>query len=401
MSLSRGTHRRKQLRSMSIVAQHPSDLFLTISFSAVTLLCFVYQSFVSNLLSAEMTTTYGSISITLCDSKRESDFFETLQNNNDEPNSFGGGSSHEIRQEAHASDSYRTGDVHIHASMGGEDPADGLNSAENEQLFADYRDDDGDAENKGSSEETSVTNGGSMERSKRNGTGRIVNNRANERNATLSRRLVLANVFINSLMFGVAGYITYHCFNKAMVLFSWHPAFMSTGYLILMSQAVLTMSGANIFTYRCHHRTKVFLHWLLQAVAGVLITIASVCIFLNKIRLGKPHFQTLHGIFGLVTVCLTLVSIAGGVTTKYAFQLRNYLRPIYSKLAHGIAGTVVYLLGVTTISLGVYSRWFQEDNDASVRLTLVIAIGTVALFVVVAPIVNTVERIKTAARTTL
>uniref|UniRef100_A0A182N3Y1 ascorbate ferrireductase (transmembrane) n=1 Tax=Anopheles dirus TaxID=7168 RepID=A0A182N3Y1_9DIPT len=330
------------------------------------------------------------------------DFLEATQQNNNGGEGFGGGSPHEIRRDLSTSDPYQQigDDVRIHTSMGGEDPAEAINSAEQEQLFADYRDDDGDTERKESSEETSVTNGRPMERTKRNGS-RGVSNRANDRNGTFSRKLVLANVFINGLMFGVAGYITYHCFNKAVVLFSWHPAFMSTGYLILMSQAVLTMSGANFFTHRCHHRTKVFLHWLLQAVAGVLITIASVCIFLNKVRLGKPHFQTLHGIFGLVTVCLTLVSIAGGVTTKYAFQLRHYVRPIYSKLAHGIGGTAAYLLGVTTIGLGVYSRWFQEDNDANVRLALVIAIGTVALYVVVAPIANTVQRVKTAVRTTL
>uniref|UniRef100_A0A182K6X3 ascorbate ferrireductase (transmembrane) n=1 Tax=Anopheles christyi TaxID=43041 RepID=A0A182K6X3_9DIPT len=299
----------------------------------------------------------------------------------------------EIRQTHPVNGTYQIG-TQLASSMGGEEPEG--TSAEHEQLFSDYRDDDDRRE---SIEETTATVEG-MDRGKRNG-NRNVNNRAIDRSATFSRKLVLANVLINVLMFGVAGYITYHCFNKAMVLFSWHPTFMSIGYLILMSQAVLTMSGANYFTHRCQHRTKVFLHWLLQAVAGVLISIASVCIFLNKMRLGKPHFQTLHGIFGLVTVCFTLASIAGGVTTKYAFQLRHYMRPIYSKIGHGIFGTVAYLLATSTISLGVYSRWFQEDNDANLRLTLVIAIVTIALYVIVAPIANTVQRIRTAVRTTL
>uniref|UniRef100_A0A182P4Z4 ascorbate ferrireductase (transmembrane) n=1 Tax=Anopheles epiroticus TaxID=199890 RepID=A0A182P4Z4_9DIPT len=305
----------------------------------------------------------------------------------------------EIRQTRPINASYQNGARHAN-SMGGED-AEGT-GAEHEQLFADYRDDDDGDERKGSIEETaaSTNTGEVMGRGNRN-SNRNVNNRAIDRNPTFSGKLLLANALINVLMFGVAGYITYHCFNKAMVLFSWHPTFMSIGYLILMSQAVLTMSGANYFTHRYHHRTKVFLHWLLQAFAGVLISIAAVCIFLNKIRLGKPHFQTLHGIFGLVTVCLTLASIAGGVTTKYAFQLRHYMRPIYSKLGHGIVGTVAYLLGTATIGLGVYSRWFQEDNDANVRLTLVIAIGTIALYVIVAPVANTVQRIRTAVRTTL
>ncbi|XP_050096151.1 probable transmembrane reductase CYB561D1 isoform X2 [Anopheles aquasalis] len=262
-----------------------------------------------------------------------------------------------------------------------------VSSAEQEELFAEYRDEQGAG---------SEADDPEMDRNKRNG--------ASDRAAgspRFSRKLALLNVLANGLMFAVAGFITYHCFNKAMVLFSWHPSFMVIAYLILMSQAVLTMSGTNYFTHRCTHRTRVYIHWVLQAVAGILISIASVCIFLNKIRLGKAHFQTLHGIFGLVTVCATLASIAGGVTTKYAFQLRTYVRPLYSKLGHGIAGTVTYLLGITTIGLGVYGRWFQEDNDATVRLMLVLAIALIALYVIATPIVNTVQRIKTAARTTL
>uniref|UniRef100_A0A182MTL1 ascorbate ferrireductase (transmembrane) n=1 Tax=Anopheles culicifacies TaxID=139723 RepID=A0A182MTL1_9DIPT len=336
--------------------------------------------------SRDITVPYDRL---VQDAGSTADFSDAQQNNIDAGIA---GRNQEIRQNLPVNGSYRN-DAHHVSSMGGEEPE--PTSAEQEQLFADYRDE----ERKDSVEETSVTSEG-MDRDKRNG-NRNVNNRAIGRGVTFSRKLILANVLINGLMFGVAGYITYHCFNKAMVLFSWHPTFMSIGYLILMSQAVLTMSGSNYFTHRCNHRTKVFIHWLLQALAGILITIASVCIFLNKIRLGKPHFQTLHGIFGLVTVCFTLASIGGGVTTKYAFQLRHYISPIYSKLAHGFAGTAAYLLAITTISLGVYSRWFQEDNDANVRLTLLIAIVTIALYVVIAPIANVMLRINTAMRSML
>lgn len=217
----------------------------------------------------------------------------------------------------------------------------------------------------------------------------------------LSKKLLLVNFLANFLMFAIAGFITYHCFNKATVLFSWHPSFMAVGYLVLMSQAVLTLSGANLLTYQRHHKTRVFIHWLLQAVAGVLITIAFVCIVLNKIRMGKAHFQTTHGLFGLITVILTLVSIGGGVFTKYGYQLRSVMRPIYSKIMHGVAGTVTYMLGAVTIGLGIYSRWFEEDNSDQVRLALLIGLIAVTLYVIINPITATISRTKTALRTTL
>lgn len=168
-----------------------------------------------------------------------------------------------------------------------------------------------------------------------------------------------------------------------------------------MSQAVLTLSGANLLTYKQHQKTRIFVHWLLQALAGILITIASVCIFLNKVRMGKAHFQTTHSIFGLITVTLTLTSIGGGIFAKYGYQLRHVMRPIYSKIVHGVAGTVTYILGSATIALGVYSHWFQEDNNAQVRLALLIGIISVTLYVIINPIAATISRTKTALRSTL
>ncbi|XP_055626349.1 uncharacterized protein LOC129768618 [Toxorhynchites rutilus septentrionalis] len=217
----------------------------------------------------------------------------------------------------------------------------------------------------------------------------------------LSKRLILVNVLANFLVFTIAGFITYHCFNKATVLFSWHPSLMSAGYIIFMSQAVMTLSGGNFLTYKRHYKTRIVIHWLLQAIAGTLITIAFVCIVLNKIRMGKAHFQTLHAIVGLITFVLTIISIAGGVFTKYGFQLRHIMRPIYSKIMHGIAGTVTYVMGMVTIGLGVYSAWFQEDNNERVRLSLLIGIFAVTLYVIINPVVATISRAKTAVRTTL
>ncbi|XP_062560368.1 transmembrane reductase CYB561D2-like isoform X2 [Armigeres subalbatus] len=224
---------------------------------------------------------------------------------------------------------------------------------------------------------------------------------AQQQQPKMSKKLLLVNLLANFLMFAIAGFITYHCFNKATVLFSWHPSLMSIGYFILMSQAVLTLSGANLLTYRKHQKTRVFVHWILQALAGILITIASVCIFLNKVRMGKAHYQTVHAIVGLITVILTLLSIAGGIFTKYGYQLRHLVRPINSKIMHGIAGVVTYIMGSVTIGLGVYSAWFQEDNDGHVRLALLIGIIAVTLYVIINPIAATISRTKTALRSTL
>lgn len=55
----------------------------------------------------------------------------------------------------------------------------------------------------------------------------------------LSKKLLLVNLLANFLMFAIAGFITYHCFYKATVLFSWHPTFMSIGVSISGTSVVV------------------------------------------------------------------------------------------------------------------------------------------------------------------
>lgn len=59
----------------------------------------------------------------------------------------------------------------------------------------------------------------------------------------LSKKLLLVNLLANFLMFAIAGFITYHCFYKATVLFSWHPTFMSIGVSISETSVVVCDGG--------------------------------------------------------------------------------------------------------------------------------------------------------------
>ena len=124
-----------------------------------------------------------------------------------------------------------------------------------------------------------------------------------------------------------------------------------------MSHAILSMADNNYFTSSFSYQNKVTLHWVLQAVAGVLIVIGVTCIYANKVMNDKPHFQTTHAIFGLITNLLLLSSIAGGVVTKYSFQLRKTVKPIFIKMGHSIFGMTTYIMAMISIGLGVYSGW--------------------------------------------
>jgi cytochrome b-561 domain containing protein 2 len=130
-----------------------------------------------------------------------------------------------------------------------------------------------------------------------------------------------------------------------------------------MSHAILTMADNNFVTQTLSYQNRVTVHWILQTSALILITIAQTCIYLNKNKLGKEHYQSTHALFGLSTYLLTVVSTLGGVFTRYSFQLKKFVKPTIMKILHSFAGLLTYLLAIITICLGINQFWLSESDD--------------------------------------
>ena len=63
-------------------------------------------------------------------------------------------------------------------------------------------------------------------------------------------------------------------------------------------------------------------------------------IYLNKEIVGKKHFTTWHGLFGLITCIGVLVAAAGGIIAKYNQYVKDYIRPINVKLYHATGSMI-------------------------------------------------------------
>ena len=64
-------------------------------------------------------------------------------------------------------------------------------------------------------------------------------------------------------------------------------------------------------------------------------------IYLNKEIAGKKHFTSWHGQFGLATCVGVVVAALGGIAAKYSGGfLRNYIRPINTKLYHATGALI-------------------------------------------------------------
>lgn len=100
----------------------------------------------------------------------------------------------------------------------------------------------------------------------------------------------------------------------------------------------------------------------MQILGGAVTFIGFGVIYVNKTIHDKPHFQSWHGLLGLITViCLFSVG-CGGFLSKYSFDLRAYVKPVHTKLIHTLFGALTLILGYTVVILGLYSGWYQKNG---------------------------------------
>ena len=107
----------------------------------------------------------------------------------------------------------------------------------------------------------------------------------------------------------------------------------------------------------------------------------------------QPHFQSTHSIFGLITFIFTLLTVFGGVWTKYSFQLRNIVKPTLIKVFHSLLGIVVYVLAIITIILGFNQMWFESSDDYMRPIITILLIIT-TIYVLVKSFIMALSRAK-------
>uniref|UniRef100_A0A1L8DZS8 ascorbate ferrireductase (transmembrane) n=2 Tax=Nyssomyia neivai TaxID=330878 RepID=A0A1L8DZS8_9DIPT len=206
----------------------------------------------------------------------------------------------------------------------------------------------------------------------------------------------MMNILIHCLLLIFTAYVIFISFSQGVFLFSWHPALMTLGYSIFMTEAILSFSENNLLARNRNFKWRVKFHWILQAIGCISITIGFIIILTNKFINDKPHFQTNHAIVGLVTIILTILVAVGGIWTKYSYDLRQYLRPVYAKIIHAVFGSALYILVVTTLILGMNSDYFERYSFKSAKWIGGFILIFTTFYILIKPITTSVSRFKTA-----
>eukprot|EP01024_Parvocaulis_polyphysoides_P059797 TRINITY_DN6483_c0_g1_i1.p1 TRINITY_DN6483_c0_g1~~TRINITY_DN6483_c0_g1_i1.p1 ORF type:complete len:219 (+),score=22.40 TRINITY_DN6483_c0_g1_i1:401-1057(+) len=182
---------------------------------------------------------------------------------------------------------------------------------------------------------------------------------------------ILAILFSVSLIVSVA--------NKT--LFSWHPIFMTLGYVLFMTEGVI--SGIKFRRLDGKERVAaIYTHmmWQISAVASILI--AFGVIYYNKNLTGKHHFTSLHAKFGLASVIFSVAApVLGVVGFRALGLLQNFPEQmqILIKKVHRNLGAIVWLLALFTIELALPHKAVFKGWLTNVWQGIIIALGLTIL----------------------
>ncbi|CAG7728312.1 unnamed protein product [Allacma fusca] len=174
-------------------------------------------------------------------------------------------------------------------------------------------------------------------------------------------------------------------------LFSYHPALMTLGLMVLVPEGILLMTDK-----RVPLKYKITIHWICSAVGVTLGFLGFLAIYINKENKGAGHFLTWHGTFGLITlVTLTMVPM-GGIGAKYSVAISKIvpIKPKFIKQVHRTGGLVASIGIFATVILSLYSSWFQSVIQESITTSwLMIALAVLPrLYLVSVPADKTMNK---------
>ncbi|XP_043932812.1 probable transmembrane reductase CYB561D1 [Protopterus annectens] len=155
-------------------------------------------------------------------------------------------------------------------------------------------------------------------------------------------------------------------------LFSWHPVCMSLAFCLGMTEGILLFSHESSPLCLWSHKTKVRLHWILQALVLTAAITGLVLIVSNKNLTEQPHLVSWHSVLGIVTLAATCGQGLYGLLLLFPGLIKN-CSAARLKLYHATSGLLCYMLATVTVVLAMYSGWFQAQINGTAWYICVVA----------------------------
>ncbi|KAF7253074.1 hypothetical protein EG68_08603 [Paragonimus skrjabini miyazakii] len=159
--------------------------------------------------------------------------------------------------------------------------------------------------------------------------------------------------FIPTIPLLIIGWLAFPLDN----LFAYHPFFVSIAMLGLMPYGVRLMDR-HVCWLPVRSRTQMIKwHWVIQCTASVLLILGGAAVYVNKIRSGKSHFTTWHGLCGLLTLVYVVMQLLAGFVLHWRLWPIRLLTYNQASLFHVYSGFGLLILSALAKVLGLQSIW--------------------------------------------
>lgn len=177
--------------------------------------------------------------------------------------------------------------------------------------------------------------------------------------------------------------------------FTWHVILCTLGYIPLMAESVMLFTGDDLWTRQLSRTAKYTVHGVIVTVATIIIIVGDALVF-HYLEPGY-HLYTAHGITGLVSLILILLSVPAGLIIKYHREVSPHLPigVIWFKALHNLLGIAGYLVGIISLGFAFYTNWFVFYTEWQSRLAALIFTITVAVWTLNGAVVSLYHQFKT------
>lgn len=120
-----------------------------------------------------------------------------------------------------------------------------------------------------------------------------------------------------------------------------------------MAEAILTFYSENSWTKMTKRSTKRYLHVILQIIGSGMAIVGIVIYIIDRGDRGKAHFNSTHGILGLISLIFLIITCLNGATAFFAIRMKMVIKPIYNKMFHNVMGILAFTVGKFLTKFGV------------------------------------------------
>lgn len=167
-----------------------------------------------------------------------------------------------------------------------------------------------------------------------------------------------------------------------------HTWFSTLGYQLFMAEGIMATYNRNTFTMGIKSRAwKIRAHWILQVIGcGFVMYGTPMIIYFRDIE-NKKHFHSTHAVTGLVSFIFLVLSFLSGFSALFSVEMKNYVKPLFSKAVHNFLSSACYVVGMVSIISAYFTkRWITRKDPGGMREIMIYFCILNTIFTMIGPL---------------